>query len=291
MPCRHAASKQALSRYFLCEWTFEGGLRCRNVRMSSSKETFITCVPQRDMGPPRRIRSMRLVCTKNANASIIERKMTTRFRTMRTKAPKPITLLLLVAPLLVGACMQIVGIEDPKRLEDKPGGETSGTGSGSSGAGGASSSSGMGGNSSSGTSGSWVSWPMPNPANTQLDYPAMYSIVGTDTVLDEVTKLQWQRTQTDMSFSWEDALAYCNNLVHDGHSDWRLPSRIELVSLIDYTRSSPAIDPIFLNVTGVAVWSATPWAGDPNNAWVVYFNDGDTYYASMLNSCRVLCVR
>ena len=36
--------------------------------------------------------------------------------------------------------------------------------------------------------------------------------------------------------------AYCACLQLAGHDDWRLPTRIELVSLVDFTRSSPAID-------------------------------------------------
>ncbi|HRI70791.1 MAG TPA: DUF1566 domain-containing protein [Polyangium sp.] len=215
------------------------------------------------------------------------------------KTPKRDSLLWVVAPLVLGACMQIVGIEDPKRIEDKPGNETTGTSSSStssssgisSGTGGGGSSSSTGGSSSGGMSGPWISWPMPNPVSAQLDYPASYSLVGTDIVVDEVTKLQWQRTVNNQSYTWDEALAYCNGLVYGGHDDWRLPWRIELVSLIDYTRSSPAIDPIFPNAPSDAFWTATPWAADANNAWIVYFVDGDTYYTNTIETHAVRCVR
>ena len=40
-----------------------------------------------------------------------------------------------------------------------------------------------------------------------------------------------------VNMNWELALAHCETLSFAGYSDWRLPSRNELQSLIDDTRS------------------------------------------------------
>ena len=69
------------------------------------------------------------------------------------------------------------------------------------------------------------------------------------TVSDTVTGLQWQQATMDLDhngiaddMTWEDALAACENLTLGGYSDWRLPNIFELLSLVDYSRSNPAID-------------------------------------------------
>ncbi|WP_058485020.1 Lcl C-terminal domain-containing protein [Defluviitalea phaphyphila] len=55
--------------------------------------------------------------------------------------------------------------------------------------------------------------------------------------------------------TWEEALAYAENLELAGYTDWRLPNAKELQSIVDYTRSpgttdSAAIYPLF-NVTPI----------------------------------------
>ncbi len=73
---------------------------------------------------------------------------------------------------------------------------------------------------------------------------------GDGTVSDRATGLMWMKTDSGKGMDWEHALAYAENLVHAGHSDWRLPNAKELQSLVDYARApaatgTPAIDPVF----------------------------------------------
>jgi len=62
---------------------------------------------------------------------------------------------------------------------------------------------------------------------------------GDETVTDVANGLMWQKangqqSETDYQFSWNQALAYCEGLELAEHTDWRLPSVVELQSLVDY---------------------------------------------------------
>jgi len=190
----------------------------------------------------------------------------------------------LVAPLALGACVQIVGIEDPKPLNDTAGsGASSGSGSGTS-------------SGSSGTSanpgGPWIGWRMPNPAAAGLKNPSEYAVdESRDIVWDKVTNLTWQRTVDSNQYTWDEAKAYCDKLVHGGYDDWRLPWRIELVSIVDYTKSDPAIDAVFPNTPSVEFWTASIYVDVSGYAWAVEFYEGDSYPPTTNTQFSVRCVR
>jgi hypothetical protein len=62
-----------------------------------------------------------------------------------------------------------------------------------------------------------------------------------------------------------------------GASDWRMPSRRELVGLVDYGRAYPnhTIDTDYFSEQGVSyVWSGSPYANRSNYAWGVDFGYG-----------------
>lgn len=121
----------------------------------------------------------------------------------------------------------------------------------------------------------WASWPMPNPPSSGLPNPQSYDASVTGIVKDKVTGLMWQ--QTDMLATnyptLQDAAAHCAGLALGGYSDWRLPSRIELWSIDDTSRSSPAIDPSFSTVAGNVLAgsvAAAPWTTSPGHGSYAY---------------------
>ena len=53
---------------------------------------------------------------------------------------------------------------------------------------------------------------------------------------------------------------------------WRVPTIDELTSIIDYTKFRPATE--LPKMQPSSYWSSTTYAGDPDDAWGVYFDDG-----------------
>jgi hypothetical protein len=106
-----------------------------------------------------------------------------------------------------------------------------------------------------------------------------------------VTGLEWQRQQSDL-VTWAEALDLCANLVLAGKDDWRLPARIELVSIVDFTRN-PSADPRAFPVTAVDYfWSSSRTALDPAQAWSIYFGHGVTEFSPVADrSAHARCVR
>jgi hypothetical protein len=138
----------------------------------------------------------------------------------------------------------------------------------------------------------WAEWNMPDP---RPGGPGMasYDTSATGVVLDRVTHLMWQRQVPVDTHDWEQATAYCACLRLAGHDDWRLPTRIELVSLVDYTRSFPAIDPqAFPDTPSEWFWTSSIRADDPGSAWFVYFENGYSHHHQKDEpTYRVRCVR
>ena len=72
----------------------------------------------------------------------------------------------------------------------------------------------------------------------------------------------------------EDAKTYCSNLILGGYDDWYLPSRKELVSIVDYGSYNPALNSTFKNFTSSHYWSSTTFARYSSSVWNVHFGNG-----------------
>ena len=105
-------------------------------------------------------------------------------------------------------------------------------------------------------------------------------INGDDTVTDTMTGLMWQQA-TDGAMNWEAAISHCEALPLAGYTDWRLPNRKELRSIVDCSFYLPAIDiDYFPDTVSSFYWSSTTWANDTSQPWDLYFDYGrdSTYY-------------
>ncbi|SPD72161.1 hypothetical protein PITCH_A1210001 [uncultured Desulfobacterium sp.] len=123
-------------------------------------------------------------------------------------------------------------------------------------------------------------------AGIQWPEPRFYDN-GDGTVTDYLTGLMWFKdTGLLGNMPWLDALDAIDDLnispedYNDtgytaAYNDWRLPNRKELLSLIDYSQSNPALPQIHpFNIRVECYWSSTTDANLPNTAWQVYVLDG-----------------
>ena len=94
-------------------------------------------------------------------------------------------------------------------------------------------------------------------------------------VTDNLTGLMWTK---DASFgglgTWANALISTEDVTVCGFVDWRLPNSKELFSLVDRSRSGPALPAghPFTNVQSAVddvYWSSTSYAFDPKEAWTI----------------------
>jgi len=111
--------------------------------------------------------------------------------------------------------------------------------------------------------------------NVGVPWPAPRFTDSTDCVTDNLTGLMWSKDgNLDGLKTWVNALSFTEDLTICGYVDWRLPNSKELLSLIDRSRSEPALPAAnpFTNVRSGAsdtYWSSTSYAFNPTEAWTV----------------------
>ena len=113
---------------------------------------------------------------------------------------------------------------------------------------------------------------------------------GKEVVFDPSTNLLWQKGSVPAN-SWKDALAYCQNLEYAGYSDWRLPNKNELLTLVDYSKAEPASS--FPGMISETLLTSTFKAayGGADDPLVIDMKDGmiKEYYS--YSDVSLLCVR
>src|SRR5688572_29228448 len=129
----------------------------------------------------------------------------------------------------------------------------------------------------------WPQFRMPHYPDAALDATEpnhmSYASVGGG-LLDNVTGRTWMNPMpadpTANNLTWDKAKDYCEKQAANG--PWRLPSRIELVTLLDPYRSGPKIDPQFTGTQQGPYWTSSQVRlGNKvvtTRHWAVNFGDG-----------------
>ena len=157
---------------------------------------------------------------------------------------------------------------------------------------------------------------------TKAEIGCRYRDNGDGTITDFDTGLMWEK-KIDQAFglacelsnlpscwtrkfTWATAMAEfiselngftlsaSSQFGHAGHTDWRLPTIVELQTILMHTYpcgTSPCIDPIFGPTVADFYWSATTVADSPNSAWSVGFNIGNVGYNGKNGNLYVRAVR
>ena len=115
--------------------------------------------------------------------------------------------------------------------------------------------------------------PLPSPRFTVQ--------ANTNCVLDNRTGLIWARNASlATNLVWSNAVVFCEALNYGGQTDWRLPNRFELESLLDLGQYGPALSAghpfsgiasvIYWTSSesatsgGTVIWGVTPWNSQVN---------------------------
>jgi len=145
----------------------------------------------------------------------------------------------------------------------------------------------------------------PNADVVSNNPDSVYTVNNDSTVIDNNTGLMWQQCSLGLSgsaceigsittFTWNQALAAANSNTASGYSDWRLPNKNELASLVDYScRFRPINDTVFPASTASAYWSSTPYAGNDEIIWISDYSNGGSMNAAngTKNRAGILAVR
>jgi len=103
-----------------------------------------------------------------------------------------------------------------------------------------------------------------------------------EVVFDTTTKKMWQDDSKvkDINYkvSWEAAIEVCENLDLGGFTDWRLPNKNELNTIVDLSKYDPSLSEIFIKYDLSSYWSSTNYGNSTalNKAWSINFTTGDT---------------
>jgi hypothetical protein len=143
-------------------------------------------------------------------------------------------------------------------------------------------------------------------------------------VLDKQTNLVWEKKRTEVGsgrksddlhdvdniYDWCEAtgnnegprclendtswIGEVNAEAFAGFTNWRVPTREELLSIVDTSvatcgRDMPCIDPIFGPTQASEYWSSTEVS--PNVSWVVIFSSGNLKFGTKIDRVLVRAVR
>jgi hypothetical protein len=127
--------------------------------------------------------------------------------------------------------------------------------------------------------------------DTSADAPKGHFMIGDDVVEDSATELIWEREPMASASGADDAAEYCAQLELQG-GGWRLPTIKELYTLVDESRTVPAIDTeVFPDTAPAFYWSSSAVAGFDEFTWAVNFEQGTDGWFPRENEHFVRCVR
>ncbi len=148
---------------------------------------------------------------------------------------------------------------------------------------------------------SWAAWRMPNSREPGDGgpQPSSYGNYGpllvdaTPAVIETLSNLVWLNTNDVLASRFEEARDACAGQ----GPGWRLPTRIELVTLLDYGSDAGNFLPspaFFTNLGPGTYWTSSVAGNNGKDTlfWVVDFSRGTVVRATRINEAsRVVCIR
>ncbi len=133
---------------------------------------------------------------------------------------------------------------------------------------------------------------------------ASFTLHPDGTVTHHTTGLMWMRcalgqswdgrgcSGTPATLRWQEALQRGEAERFAGYTDWRVPDKNELESILEERCVSPAVNPaVFPATPSSYFWSASPYAGLGHGAWSIDFGYGSVNATVKSGAIHVRLVR
>lgn len=129
------------------------------------------------------------------------------------------------------------------------------------------------------------------PKNLTLKQVAEESFI----VFDNNTGLEWQHTipASGGYYNWEKAKEYCSTISDGQHDGWRLPTPQEFLTIIDISRTNPALDTTYfsnMSSTTHYFWTSEVKPDETDKAFTASAEQGILSYDSKTALHKVICV-
>jgi len=103
------------------------------------------------------------------------------------------------------------------------------------------------------------------------------------TVTDKLLNLMWVKNGKPVlgALNWENANKFCNGLKYAEYNDWRLPTKVEMKSIVDKSYKAPSLPeghPFVNVVTYLDYWTISEHTYGPGYAWAANFYYGKQIY-------------
>jgi Protein of unknown function (DUF1566) len=125
-----------------------------------------------------------------------------------------------------------------------------------------------------------------------IPWPQKRFRVDGEIVLDQLTGLRWLKNANPAEFpvNWQESLDYIAGMNREktaGQSDWRLPNRRELRSLLGFDTKKPAlpVDHPFENVFLGWYWTSTTAVINPSYAWYIHMEGARMFFGRKDQNC------
>ena len=115
-----------------------------------------------------------------------------------------------------------------------------------------------------------------------IEDPDRFQVRSQGMITDTRTGRQWAPDPGER-MTWPQAGEYARRLRLGGFSDWRLPTRAELLGL-----GAGGLDPAF-KLAGCCAWSSE--SDDSSSAWEFHFGEGRDYWLFTNRHAQALAVR
>ena len=115
-----------------------------------------------------------------------------------------------------------------------------------------------------------------------------------DVIVDNNTGLTWAKSPSSSEYTWDNRATPCNNLNGTNYgekSNWRVPSLLELQTIVDTSRYNPATNSNFGVSARYDLWTDNAFEGNSSYSWSFSPYVGDSYPKyTKTSTLKVLCV-